>query len=263
MKASFENNDVLLCAETSNSMPAYPMQFHTHTEIIYVMSGQVTMTIDGVKRTLTSGQLSICFPYSVHEYEESKNAKILLVLFSAGATGAFEQDLLAKKPVTPYLENGAGLYDTLCKIIEFKKKGEGYEKNALAYLSAAVGEILSELDLYDIESTDTGTIQKILIYCSENFRESDMCLEKVAESLYISKSYISKIFAKKLKCNFREYINSLRVSEAKTQLKETDLKIIDIMENCGFKNQSSFNRVFFEECDITPREYRKGKQKQV
>ena len=260
MKASFENNDVLLCAESGKSMPGYPMQFHTHSEIIYIISGQVTMTIDGVKRTLTEGQLSICFPYSMHEYEKSTGAKILLVLFDAGATGMFEQDLLTKKPVTPYACDATGLYNVLCKIIEFKEKGEGYEKNAMAYLSAVTGEILSKLELYDIESTDTGTIQKILIYCSEHFCESDICLDKVAENLFISKSYISKIFAKKLKCNFREYINSLRVNEAKAQLSETDLKIIDIMENCGFKNQSSFNRVFFEECGVTPREYRKQKK---
>ncbi len=261
MKASFENNDVLLCAESGKGMPGYPMQFHTHAEIIYVMSGQVGMTVDGVKRTLTEGQLSICFPYSMHEYEKSEDAKILLVLFSAGATGIFEQDLLTKKPVVPYIDDATGLHDVLCKIVEFKEKGGNSEKIAMAYLAAAAGEILSELSLYDIESTDTGTIQKILIYCSENFRESDMCLEKVAENLYISKSYISKIFAKKLKCNFREYINSLRVNEARSQLEGTDFKIIDIMENCGFKNQSSFNRVFSEECKMTPREYRKVKKK--
>ena len=256
MKASFENNDVLLCAETGKSMPGYPMQFHTHAEIIYVISGQVTMTVDGIRRTLNAGQLSICFPYSMHEYEKSEDSKILLVLFSASATGFFEQDLLSKKPVVPYLEDATGLYGELCKIIEFPEKGEGYEKIAMAYLSAVVGEILSGLELYDIESTDTGTIQKILIYLSDNYRDSDMCLDKVSENLFISKSYISKIFAKKLKCNFREYINSLRVSEAKEQLSGTDLKIIDIMENCGFKNQSSFNRVFAAECGITPREYR-------
>lgn len=261
MKATFENNDVLLCAEKGKSMRGYPMQFHTHAEIIYVLEGNVTMTIDSVKRTLSAGQLSICFPYSAHEYEKSEDAQLLLVLFSAGATGAFEQDLLAKKPVTPYIEDGAELCGTLSKIIEFKEKGDGYEKIALAYLSAAVGEILSQLQLYDIESTDTGTIQNILIYCTENFRDSDMCLEKVAENLFISKSYISKIFAKKLKCSFREYINSLRVNEAKAQLEGTDFKIIDIMENCGFKNQSSFNRVFFEECKMTPREYRNVKKK--
>ena len=261
MKASFENNDISLCVEYGKKMREYPMQFHTHAEIIYVMSGKVSMTIDGVRRTLTEGQLSVCFPYSMHEYEESKDSKILLLLFSAGTTGAFEQDLLTKKPVVPYIDDATGMYDVLRKIADFKEKGAGYDKNSMAYLSAAVGEILSELSLYDIESTDTGTIQKLLIYCSEHFRDSDMCLDKVAENLFISKSYISKIFAKKLKCNFREYINSLRVNEAKSQLEGTDFKIIDIMENCGFKNQSSFNRVFFEECKVTPREYRKEKKK--
>ena len=257
MKASFENNDISLCAEYGKKMPGYPMQFHTHAEIIYVMSGKVGMTIDGVRRTLSEGQLSICFPYSMHEYEKSDDSKILLLLFSAGATGAFEQELLTKKPVVSYIDDATGLYDTLRKIVEFKDKGPAYEKNSMAYLSAVVGEILSGLSLYDIESTDTGTIQKILMYCSEHFRERDICLEKVAENLFISKSYISKIFSKKLKCNFREYINSLRINEAKTELSETDLKIIDIMENCGFKNQSSFNRIFMEECGVTPREYRK------
>ena len=258
MKSSFENNDVLLCAESGRRMPGYPMQFHTHAEIIYIISGEVTMSIDGARRTLTAGQLSICFPYSMHEYERSDDSKILLVLFSAGATGFFEQDLLTKRPIVPYIDDATGIYAALCKILEFWEKGAGCEKTAMAYLSAATGEILSKLELYDIESTDTGTIQKILIYLSDNFGDSDMCLEKVSENLFISKSYISKIFAKKLKCNFREYINSLRINEAKAQLSGTDLKIIDIMENCGFKNQSSFNRVFSMECGVTPREFRKS-----
>lgn len=256
MKASFENNDINIQAGTYDGLKGFPLMFHSHAEIIYVISGSMRVSIDNIQKTLTPGQMSICFPYSVHEYSESPNAKTMILLFSPDAVGTFKKDLLKKRPRIPYLDDASHLFGEFLKVEKFSRENGKYEKNARAYLSAVVGEILTELDLYDIESTNEGTIQDVLIYCSEHFRDDDICLKKVADALFISKSYVSKIFSKKLSTSFSDYINTLRVNEAKKALRDTDLKVIDIMENCGFKNQSSFNRVFLESCRMTPREYR-------
>jgi two-component system response regulator YesN len=65
------------------------------------------------------------------------------------------------------------------------------------------------------------------------------------------------VFSGKLKIGFREYINFLRISHAKTLLVETDMKVLAIMLECGFRNQSTFNRIFSEVCGVSPRTYRK------
>lgn len=124
------------------------------------------------------------------------------------------------------------------------------------YLQALIGEILLSAQKYTEENVDMSTIQKVLIYCSEHYTE-DITVKKVSKALFISQSTVTKIFSGKLNSSFRDYINGLRISKAKYYLEKTDKKIIEIMYSCGFRNQSSFNRVFYENCGMTPTECRK------
>ncbi|MDE7133298.1 MAG: helix-turn-helix domain-containing protein [Lachnospiraceae bacterium] len=49
-----------------------------------------------------------------------------------------------------------------------------------------------------------------------------------------------------------------RLDLAAKQLSETDSKVIDIAENCGFHNHSYFTRAFQKKHQKTPLEYRKA-----
>ena len=130
------------------------------------------------------------------------------------------------------------------------------EKVAFGYLNAIIGEILGKTELYPAESPEADVTTRVLRYCSEHFKE-DISISSVASALYISTSYVSKLFSGKLKYKFREYINALRIEEAKRLLSNSDLQIVEVMLECGFKNQSSFNRVFAQICGTTPYQYRK------
>lgn len=57
--------------------------------------------------------------------------------------------------------------------------------------------------------------------------------------------------------SFNAYLVNYRLELAAKQLAETDLKVIDIMENCGFHNQSYFTRAFHKKYQKTPLMYRK------
>ena len=46
--------------------------------------------------------------------------------------------------------------------------------------------------------------------------------------------------------------------KAKELLADPQQKVLDVMCACGFRNQSSFNRVFLEYCGVSPREYRRS-----
>jgi two-component system response regulator YesN len=103
---------------------------------------------------------------------------------------------------------------------------------------------------------------QLLSYCAAHFAE-DITVSTLAASLYISESYVSKLFTRQLGCSFREYINQLRIHEAQNLLEATDLRIGQVMTRCGFQNQSSFNRVFLDLTGISPREYRYQARKRV
>ena len=129
---------------------------------------------------------------------------------------------------------------------------------AIAYLSSIIGEILIDMPLVDNDIETPDVSKKILTYCSEHFADEDISIKTLTEALYISPSYVSKVFSRTIKCKFREYINILKVNRAKRLLKKKEMKMVGIMMACGFKNQSTFNRIFLDIVGVTPREYRKS-----
>ena len=236
----------------------YAPHFHTHGELIYVLRGQIPMVVDGEEFVLRQGQMLILFPYLVHSYEESPDAEVLLILFDPMET-AFDNTLLSHRPVRNFVE-GEALRPLLERVVHWS--GKGKIKTATGYLNAAIGEFLELVPTVFSDRTAENTAVSILEYCDAHYAE-DITVKSVSDALFVSPSYISKIFAQKLKYSFREYINSLRIHKAKALLANPNRRIVDVMMDCGFQNQSSFNRVFLEICGISPREYQKQRAQET
>ncbi len=260
MKAVFEKHNYFnLIAKKIHGFKSFPPMFHSHCELLYIISGELNVIIDGIQHTLKKGELSIVFPYITHCYENAPDADVMMFLFDSSSAGIFESSLLSFKPDTPFAAVPS-LEPVFERVCELREIGDSVsEKIAISYFGAAIGEIINVMELHPASFDSPDISQRILTYCSEHFADEDISIEKISEALYISPSYISKIFASKLKYKFREYINVLRISHAKKLIAGGDMKIIDIMYECGFKNQSSFNRVFFEICGTSPSEYKKMK----
>ena len=263
MKGVFEKNDLSFDVLHFVGFQGFPPMFHLHCEIVYVLRGEIKMMIDGHERALKEGEISLVSPYVVHSYDASPESEAYILLFVPSAAGVFESELKKRKPIYPYVENKSNLASLFVRCDELMREGkdELKLKTASAYLFAIVGEILGSVELCESESMHENMIKPILLYCSEHFSDDDISVKKIADELYISSSYVSKVFSCKLKYNFREYINELRINKAKKLLSGTDRRIIDIMLDCGFKNQSSFNRVFAEYMGKSPSEYRRSKRK--
>lgn len=254
MNAIFEKKSYFqLNGVTVNGLRGYVPMFHPHGELVYVIEGRVDVTVDGVDYRLSAGDAAVMFPYLSHSYGSAPDAKVILLLFDPGAT-AFDNTLLEKKPVCCRVA-GDRLYPLMDRAVTML--GMGKRKTAMGYLNVALGELLELVDLEDRDSPSGDITVQLLSYCEAHFGE-DITLQRMADALYISPSYVTKIFSQKLKTGFRAYINDLRIHKAQTLLKETDQKILQIMESCGFRNQSSFNRVFRERCGVSPRQYRES-----
>lgn len=258
MNGIFEKNDLKFKITKVNGFRTFEPMFHPHMEVMYIISGSVNMSIDGISRTLMPGEMCVAFPYVTHSYENSDDAEAIILLFDPTITDLFEKRLISHKPVNPYIVNATSFLPLLEKIMYYSSHNDKRDNLTMAniYLVALLGEILFSVELTQIEGPAGNTVHKILLYCSEHYTE-DISAKSVSQSLYISQSNITKTFAKKLGCSFREYINHLRINKAIYYLENTDMKIIEIMHECGFKNQSSFNRVFLDISGTTPSQIRR------
>ncbi len=93
-------------------------------------------------------------------------------------------------------------------------------------------------------------------YINRNFQSSDLTLALVSGETGVSQRKITNDIQNQFGCNFKSYINRLRINESKRLLLETDLNIGEIAFQVGFNNQTHFNRVFKSEMQISPTEFR-------
>ena len=136
------------------------------------------------------------------------------------------------------------------------------------YLEVAGKETLEDIEHYMINfykkihsvtqsdgSNDKSNEEKIFSYLNSNYR-TELNFEKMATDLQISYSYIRKIVKSITGKSVLDYINSLRISEGKRLLLQTDMTIAEIALNLGYNNVQSFNRFFKKYEGITPGEFR-------
>ena len=99
-------------------------------------------------------------------------------------------------------------------------------------------------------------VDKMKMYIHDNYQKS-INLETVAKYVNLHPSYCSTIFKQSEGKSVTEYINTLRINQAKELLDATALRIGEIGTRCGIPDPYYFSRVFNKICGISPTEYRK------
>jgi len=118
-------------------------------------------------------------------------------------------------------------------------------------LLEAVDEIVRELSSYEKNRLTVETER----YLREHYRE-ELTLQMVASELHVSSIYLGRLFKAETGEFFSDYLNRLRLEEAKKQLVQTSLKASEIASLCGFSDSNYFFRKFKQKIGLSPTEYR-------
>ncbi len=86
--------------------------------------------------------------------------------------------------------------------------------------------------------------------------KNDISIDIIAEKIGISYSYLRKIFKEKTDKNLFDYINELRINDAKGMLRNTRLTVKEISSQCGYNHERSFSRAFTQYEGVPPGKYR-------
>ena len=122
------------------------------------------------------------------------------------------------------------------------------------YITEFYREILDQIGNGDPEK-EKKYLNEVLEYLENHYKE-DIYFEGIASKLGISYSYLRKIIRDNTGSSMLDYINRLRIEDAKNQLIQSSDPISTIAETCGYRNIQSFNRFFKKFEGVQPREYR-------
>ncbi len=253
MDITYENKTSAISFSLDKTL-ANNIHIHKELEIIYVKHGKAVAYADKNSYLLNEGDLFFTFPNQIHYYQTLKSGEFGVLIFSPSIIYGEGKEISKSIPNTNYIPSEN---NEIANIIARISNANGkYRYLALnGYINTLMSIILPKLTLKTITGEKNSAFYSIIDFCSRNFRDN-ITLDYVAESLHLSKYYISHLINKRLNQNFSEYVNNLRISEACNLLKETDAKIADISEDVGFGTIRSFNRSFKQTMGVSPAEYR-------
>ena len=93
-------------------------------------------------------------------------------------------------------------------------------------------------------------------YIWNNYNQN-ISLKKLAEVVGINSYYLSHLFCKEMGVSFVEYLTSVRISAAKSLLKQTKMTVLEVCLEVGYQDPSHFAKMFKKKEGVHPTEYRK------
>ncbi len=104
---------------------------------------------------------------------------------------------------------------------------------------------------------ESDPLSRVIVYMQSNMSKP-ITVEELAESIYVSKSYLSRYFKQKTGMSLIEYLRLIRINAAKRLLVSTDNSIEEISSVIGYNSSKYFCRAFKTCTNMSPSEYRKS-----
>ena len=105
---------------------------------------------------------------------------------------------------------------------------------------------------------------KMQIRNSVDYIEKHLCesmkLGEIAKQSHFSEFHFHRLFHKAMGISVMEYVKKRRLSEAASELAETDAKITDLAFKYQFSSEEAFSRAFKKLYGASPRYYRNARR---
>jgi two-component system response regulator YesN len=107
----------------------------------------------------------------------------------------------------------------------------------------------------DCKNGSNKEIDFVIDYINKHYSEP-ISVQQIATMINYSPNYLSMIFKKVYCTSLINYINKVRLENAKKLLKTTNLHQYEIAQKVGFTNESYFSYLFKKKMDVTPNDFR-------
>ncbi len=102
-------------------------------------------------------------------------------------------------------------------------------------------------------------LQRAMDYIKRNINR-DLTRTEIAEAIFLSPEYLSRLFTKETGHSLSDYILTERMRAAQSLLADTNIQVSIIASKVGYTNFSYFSQVFKKHTGLSPLEYRMKKR---
>lgn len=115
--------------------------------------------------------------------------------------------------------------------------------------------------MHEIKNTKTDNVSNItrqVIHYIEKYYGEELTVERIAETLGISRVYLGQLFKKETGFTLLEYLTTYRINIAKRMLSNGSYKIYEVAEKIGYRTSQYFSEVFRKMTGMNPLDYKDG-----
>lgn len=229
----------------------------SYLDLVIVYKGDVTATVDGVKRSLIPGHVSLIFnkqsaSYTFHGHTHHawcETGKLMV-----------PQNTLEKIISLPL---SLPLWDRIDNLMNLGVElGESKDENHNVLVSslgtAVFNDYFYQANFLEEKEPLPDNIMLAKRFIEENYHEH--CdLDAIASNVDLTQTYLVSSFKKHLGITPSRYLWMYRAEKAIDRLTQTDLSIDEIAISCGFQNQFHFSRYIKKHFGYPPTQLRKRK----
>lgn len=260
MNFHFEQRGLDCTAYPGTGLAPLP-HLHKHIEIVLMTKGKTIAVADSREVLMEAGDLYISFPNQIHYYiDKTVNNKHNILIISPDIIPEFRREFTSFRPVSPVLkaaDRNPRIVSAVDNMVEaYAASGKYLNEQMRGNMLILLSELFSSMPLEKKPATDNNLLSDIIKYCYENYME-DITLDALARALHVSRFYISHLFGNQFHVSFRDYINSLRIGQAKELMRQKQLSITEIAYAVGYNSARTFGRCFRQLEGVSPTEYRR------
>ncbi len=251
-----------------------PWHWHEELEFDYVMEGKGKLSTPHGSYLFEAGEAYFTNANVLSTLENIGECIIASHLFHPVFLGGHFKSIFEMKYLDPVLK------DKRIDVIEIRGKTENQRKILRKLRQAAELQknqdsefqtrnifseiwllLLKEIQTLEYRNTPAASVSQerlltMLTFIQENYQRK-ITLEEIAAEASVSKRECLRCFQTCIHESPFEYLLAYRMEAAKRLLKTTDLPIIEIAMQTGFRDGAYFSKMFKKDCGKTPGTYRK------
>lgn len=276
-----EDKNSIVISKHNRYTPAFKHK-HIFFELVYVLHGLCTQSINHENIDLKEGQFCLLAPNTVHSISVFNSSIIINILIRRNTFEDIFYDILRDTNkislfFNQYLfsnkQNTYLIFNTnkdlvlkehvLTMFLEYINKQKYYEKILNSQLMILFNKILQsyENNIYYPPSTKKGdkTFIQIISYIEENYKT--ISLSELSKYFHFSQPYCSMLIKEYTGKSFTEIVQHIKFQKACSLLINSNISIEEISHLVGFENVEHFNRLFKKIFKMTPGQYRTNSNK--
>lgn len=258
-----------------------PEHSHNFVELVYIWTGSGSHIVNGQPLNVQRGDLLFMDVGDRHSFHVNPHMEYMNILFepdylseqlsssdsaqsflSLKLFQEFHQQLEEPAPQVKFRGKQMVELEELLESMyrEYREKKSGYKAMLRGYSTLLLAMTFRTMQdsMQSSENRDIyHMLPQLLTYIEQHYA-GRITLQDLAKQSYYSPYYISKVFKECYGFTFTEYVQQIRLREAKRMLLETEESVESIGRSVGYADKTQFFRLFKQSFGMTPQQLRKS-----